>query len=160
MTVILVQKDPSNLVPVNATAPQRLAFARDFTIYDLNADGTKSAPVGPTRAGGAQAAAAGLAAAPGPAVVTLSADYILKTSDNGKKFVCTMALTITLPVTVYLPDGVFAVPPAAGNLSIASDGTSTLNAATSTLTRTAANNPAGIVIVTHTAAGVAAVSGS
>lgn len=160
MTVILVQKDPKNLVPVNATTPQRLAYAMDFTIYDINADGTKSAPIGPTRVGGAQAAAANIAATPGPATIALSTDYTLKSADNGKKFTCAAALTITLPVAVYLPDGVIVVPPASGNVSIASDGSSTLNTATSTLTRAAAANPAGIALVTHTTAGVASVSGA
>lgn len=160
MTVILVQKDPLNLVPVNATAPQRLAFARDFTIYDLNADGTKSAPVGPTNTGGTRPAAAGLQTAPGLTVTVLAADYILKSGDNGKSFRCSTAVTVTFPVNCLLPDGVIIDAPTSGNLSIASDGVSTLNGATATLTRTAANNPAGVAIKSTITANAAGVSGT
>lgn len=48
MTVILVAKDGKNLVPINVTTQQRLDYAVNFTIYDINPDGTKSAPFGPT----------------------------------------------------------------------------------------------------------------
>ena len=160
MPIILVQKDPANLVPVNTNAAQRLAFARDFTIYDLNADGTKSAPVGPTKSGDTQASAAGLQAAPGLGPGTLTADYILKTTDNGKYFRCTTALTVTAPIGISLPDGVIVDPPASGSLTVASDGTSTLNGATSSITRTAANNPAGVAIKSRITANDFGVSGS
>lgn len=49
MADILVQKDANNLIPkLGITAEQRLIWARDYTIYDINADGSKSAPYGPT----------------------------------------------------------------------------------------------------------------
>jgi hypothetical protein len=48
MAGILIQKDPQNLVYKDVTAAQRLVWAQDFTIYDVNADGSKGAAYGPT----------------------------------------------------------------------------------------------------------------
>lgn len=48
MADILVQKDENTLVPkLGISATERLAWARDFTIYDIQANGLKSAPFGP-----------------------------------------------------------------------------------------------------------------
>jgi hypothetical protein len=51
MADILVQKDANNLIPkYGITAAQRDTWALDYTIYDVQANGLKSAPYGPTRA--------------------------------------------------------------------------------------------------------------
>lgn len=160
MAIILVQKDEKNLIPINVTTPQRAAYARDFTIYDLNADGSKSAPVGPTNTGGTRPAAAGLQTSPGLTVGVLSADYVLKSTDNGRLFRCTTALTVTVPVGVALPDGCIIDPPATGSLTVAGDGVSTLNGSTASVTRAAANNPAGVAIKSRITANDFGVSGS
>jgi len=48
MADILVQKDANNLIPkLGITSEQRTIWAQTFTIYDINADGSKSAPIGP-----------------------------------------------------------------------------------------------------------------
>ena len=49
MALILIQKDPANLVPKEATTPQRAEWMNNFAIYDVNADGSKSGPYGPMR---------------------------------------------------------------------------------------------------------------
>lgn len=50
MADILVQKDANNLIPKHGiSAAERTAWAVDYTIYDINSDGTKGAAVGPTR---------------------------------------------------------------------------------------------------------------
>lgn len=46
---ILIEKDPSNLVAKSVTATEREAWAVDFTIYDVNADGSRGDAYGPTR---------------------------------------------------------------------------------------------------------------
>lgn len=161
MANILVVKDGSNLVPMyGITTQQRALMMQKFAIYDVNADNSKTGPLGPTNSNSAQPTAAGLQPSPGPASSVLSADYTLTAADNGRAFQCSTALTVTLPSTVYLPDGVVIDAPTSGNLSIASDGTTTLNGATTTLTRTAANNPVGVGIRTPRTAGTANVSGS
>lgn len=49
MADILVQKDANNLIPkLGITAGERAAWAVDYTIYDINADGSKGAAYGPT----------------------------------------------------------------------------------------------------------------
>lgn len=49
MPDILIVKDGNNFVPkLGVTDAQRLAWMRTFAIYDINADGSKSGPYGPT----------------------------------------------------------------------------------------------------------------
>lgn len=49
MALILIQKDPANLVSKDVTTPQRLEWMQNFAIYDVNADGSKTGPFGPLR---------------------------------------------------------------------------------------------------------------
>lgn len=46
---ILIQKDPSNLVFKSVTAAERETWALDFTVYDVNTDGSRGDAYGPTR---------------------------------------------------------------------------------------------------------------
>lgn len=49
MADILIVKDAQNLIPkLGVTSYQRTAWMRDYAIYDINADGSKSGPFGPT----------------------------------------------------------------------------------------------------------------
>ena len=48
MAGILIQKDPQTLIYKDVTTEQRAVWAADFTIYDVNADGSKGAAYGPT----------------------------------------------------------------------------------------------------------------
>lgn len=51
MPDILIVKDGNTLVPkMGVTDAQRLTWMRSFAIYDINADGSKSGPYGPTDA--------------------------------------------------------------------------------------------------------------
>lgn len=47
MPVILIEKDPQNLIPKDVTSEQRLMWAWDYRIWDLKADGTRGASLGP-----------------------------------------------------------------------------------------------------------------
>jgi hypothetical protein len=116
--------------------------------------------VGPTNTGGTRPAAANLQTAPGLTITVLAADYTLKSTDNGKSYRCTAPLVLTVPVGIALADGVIVMPPASGNLSVASDGVSTLNGATTTLTRTAANNVGGIAVISRITANDFGVTGN
>lgn len=77
-----------------------------------------------------------------PGYVTLSANKTLTNADLGKTFMCSTAITVTVPVGLNVGEVKF-IPPQTGNLSIASDGTATLNGATTTITRAWANNRTG-----------------
>lgn len=49
MANILVQKDANNLIPkLGISTTERAAWAVNYTIYDINADGSRSAAYGPT----------------------------------------------------------------------------------------------------------------
>lgn len=102
MTVILVAKDGKNLVPINVTTQQRLDYAAKFTIYDINPDGTKSAPIGPTDpavaaktvfgAASRSRTSAQLAAAPTAADLSLEGEFYLNT-DPTQRYVINAAGT-------------------------------------------------------------------
>lgn len=77
---------------------------------------------------------------------TLSANYTVNAFDDGRAFSCIAALTISIPDGLSPRPTFTAVPPPSGNLSIAMLGAETLNGALTTLTRTRANNPCGIVV--------------
>lgn len=61
-------------------------------------------------------------------------------SFQGQTLVFSTAATVTLKVGLPANFGFAVRPPGAGNASIASDGTTTLNGAGATITRTLANN--------------------
>lgn len=77
---------------------------------------------------------------------------------NGKTLQWSTAATVTLAVGLPAGFSFIGIPPASGNASIASDGTVTLNGATSTLTRAASGNPQ--FFVSDAGADAYAVSGS
>jgi hypothetical protein len=91
---------------------------------------------------------------------TLSANYTLKASDDQTSFSCTAALTVSIPDGLSPRPTVTIVPPPTGNLSIAMLGAETLNGALTTLTRTRANNPAGIVVAGYRDAAAYGASGT
>ena len=72
---------------------------------------------------------------------TLTINQANANAYNGKTLQFASAQTVTLAVGLPLNFGFTGIPPASGNASIASDGTVTLNGATTTLTRAAAGNP-------------------
>lgn len=80
----------------------------------------------------------------------LSTGYTLTAADDGKRYYCTTALTVTIPENLATEPEVVILPPASGNLTIAVTGTATLNGAALPLTRTRAGNPVGVVISPHT----------
>lgn len=77
---------------------------------------------------------------------TLASAYTIAASDDGKRFRCTTALTITIPAALVPRPEFTVMPPSTGNLSIAFSGGSQGNGAATTITRTRASNPAGVVI--------------
>lgn len=92
--------------------------------------------------------------------IPLSADYTLTASDNGKTFVCSTALTITVPSGLSPMPSVIVWPPSSGNTSVARGGSATLNGASTTLTRSLSSNPIGFAIAATPAADAYGVSGS
>lgn len=95
-TTILVQKDPKNLVPMQATSAQRTVWAQNFTIYDVNSDGTKSAPIGPTVVAGGgpmSRTAAQLAAAPTAADIAIFQGVFNLDTDPTQRYVVNAAGT-------------------------------------------------------------------
>jgi len=91
---------------------------------------------------------------------TLSGNYTLKASDDGQSFKCLSALTISIPDGLSPRPTITAIPPPSGNLSIAMLGSETVNGATTTLTRTRANNPAGIALAGYKDAAAYGLSGT
>ena len=81
-------------------------------------------------------------------------------TDNGKTLVCTTAITFTIPASLLPRPDFVVIPPASGNASIAVSGGAQINGATSTLTRSRASNPAGIVVIAYVESDAYGVSGS
>jgi hypothetical protein len=81
-------------------------------------------------------------------VADLIGPYTIAASDDGRRFACTTALTVTVT-----PDSgdciVFA--PASGSLTIARASGATLNGGSTNLTRTMAANRAGVAIIANPA---------
>ena len=77
---------------------------------------------------------------------SLSTNYTLQPTDSGKLFYCTAALTITVPVG---GPSVMIDCPSSGLVTVSSDGTSTLNGSTASVTRSRLNNPTGFAIINH-----------
>ena len=94
------------------------------------------------------------------AIVSLNADRTIRASDDGRQFTCTTALTITIPASLSPRPSFVAHPPASGNLSIAVSGGAQINGSTATLTRSRANNFAGVAVVAYAESDGYGVSGS
>lgn len=95
-TRILIQKDAKNLVPADVTSAQRTVWAQNFTIYDVNADGTKSAPIGPTVVGGSGSMArtqAQIDAGPTSADIAIFQGVFYLDTDPTQKYVVNAAGT-------------------------------------------------------------------
>ncbi len=91
-------------------------------------------------------------------VIRLAADYTLSSADDQRTFHASTTLTVTVPKGMNPQPSVIIDCPLSGTLSIASNGT-LLNGATTTLTRTRANNPIGVAITQHTTPDSYGVSG-
>jgi hypothetical protein len=87
--------------------------------------------------------------APGGAGIPVAISFSLTSADDGKVFACTAALTITIPATLSPRPSVIVIPPPSGNVSIAVSGGAQLNGATTTLTFSRANSPAGIEVTPY-----------
>lgn len=94
------------------------------------------------------------------AQVTLSGAYILKASDDGRVFICSTAITVTIPAGLSPRPNVAFIPPASGNVSMAVSGGATINGATTTLTRARSANPAGFIVQPYSESDGYGVSGS
>lgn len=90
----------------------------------------------------------------------LSSNYTVKALDNNRIYYCTTALTVTVPAGLSPRPSVIFLPPPSGNLSIAVSGATTLNGAATTLTRTRAANPSGVVLFAYLDAEGYGVSGA
>lgn len=92
--------------------------------------------------------------------LTKSGDYTITAADDGATITCTTALTITIPASLSPRPSFVVNPPATGNASIAVSGGAQINGATSTLTRSRANNYAGFVVTAYAESDGYGVSGS
>lgn len=119
MAGILIQKDPQNLVYKDVTAAQRLVWAQDFTIYDVNADGSKGAAYGPTVARSEEGAVTinsldGLERGPDGAAVpwAAAAQALVSGAGNlasGTKFIGAAKGGLAVNVSSGLSAGVFSL---------------------------------------------------
>lgn len=69
----------------------------------------------------------------------ITAAYTFQPADDGQTFEVASALTMTFPVGLNWSQGIIVQIPAAGTITFASDGTTLLNGATSSQTRTITN---------------------
>lgn len=96
-------------------------------------------------------------------VPRLAADWIplqnnktIEAADDGKCYACMNALTITFPSGLVPRPNIIAMPPPSGSVSLVG----TLNGASQTLTRSRANNPAGVAITPYEESDGYGVNGS
>ena len=92
--------------------------------------------------------------------VTISTDTVLTAADDQRIFTCTTALTITVPELLSPRPSFIVNAPPTGNVSLDPTGAAQLNGATTTLTRSRANNPAGFVVTAYAESDGYGVSGS
>lgn len=78
--------------------------------------------------------------------VQLSNNYTIQEGDDGVEFICTTALTITVPALDVNPSFWVDAPPS-GSVTITPSGGATLNGSATSLTRTRAANPAGVTLI-------------
>ena len=91
---------------------------------------------------------------------SLSGPRTITADDDQKQFTCTTALIITIPASLSPRPSFVVNPPATGAASIAVSGGAQINGATTTLTRSRANNPAGFVVTAYAESDGYGVSGS
>lgn len=77
---------------------------------------------------------------------TLSGAYTLKASDDGQRFSCTTALTITIPDGLSPRPSITVTPPASGNLTITMAGSEQVSGASSATRARGTTNPAGVAL--------------
>ena len=70
-------------------------------------------------------------------------------TDDGKRYYATTAITLAIPKGLRPRPELTVLPPPTGNLTIAFSGGATGNGAATSITRTRAANPAGIVITPY-----------
>ena len=92
--------------------------------------------------------------------VTISTDTLLTAADDQRIFTCTTALTITVPELLSPRPSFIVNAPPTGNVSLDPTGAAQLNGATTTLTRSRANNYAGFVVTAYAESDGYGVSGS
>lgn len=85
----------------------------------------------------------------GSKIQTLIAAYTVVPGDDGSTLVCSVPLTITYPSGLVPQPRLEVDCPATGVVTIASDGTETLNGATTSITRARTANYAGFRIRPH-----------
>lgn len=90
----------------------------------------------------------------------MGATYTLSAADDDKSFYTTGSVSVTVPAGLTPRPSIFIDCPTNGTVSVSVSGNTTINASTATITRTRANNPAGVVIVAHQDADGYGVSGS
>ena len=95
-----------------------------------------------------------------PLLATLSSDYTVTAADDQKQFTCTTALTITVPELLSPRPSFIVNAPPTGNVSLDPTGAAQLNGATTTLTRSRADNYAGFVVMAYAESDGYGVSGS
>ena len=83
----------------------------------------------------------------GDTAITASRD--LTAIDDGDRYYATTAITLTIPAGLSPRPELTVLPPPTGNLTIAFSGGATGNGAATSITRTRASNPAGIVITPY-----------
>jgi len=81
-------------------------------------------------------------------VVDVSSSRSVTAADDGKMLRATTAITLTWPSGLSPQPNILVMPPASGSVSLAASGT-TLNAASTTLTRSRAANPAGVAVMSQ-----------
>ena len=91
---------------------------------------------------------------------SLSGPRTITADDDQKQFTCTTALTITIPELLSPRPSFIVNAPPTGNVSLDPTGAAQLNGATTTLTRSRANNPAGFVVTAYAESDGYGVSGS
>lgn len=94
-----------------------------------------------------------------PSIIAINASRSFTTDDDGKTFQVNGEYTLTLPSGLSWKRGVYIQCPAGSAVSIAVSGGATINGASTTLTRTRANNQAGFSVVPTGALNVYGVSG-
>lgn len=94
------------------------------------------------------------------APISLSADYTVSADDDKRTITCTTALTVTVPELLSPRPSFIVHAPPTGNVSLDPTGAAQLNGATTTLTRSRANNYAGFVVTAYAESDGYGVSGS
>jgi hypothetical protein len=92
--------------------------------------------------------------------VPVAASFTLQAEDDGAVFAASAALTMTIPAGLSPRPNVILIPPASGDVSIAVSGGAQINGATTTLTRSRANNRGGFLVQPYAESDGYGVSGA